>query len=214
MFHNHAGRCTVILFHTFQCGISITDIDSSSLSSVVVTIDGYIAAQDVLDYLTAGTSVVASTSVTGSTWELTLTGGADINEYETVLDSLTYENSSDNPSTSVRSITVEAYDQSYANLFGADADAFNPDRELPSRNPLWALSFGAGPHICPGRKVAGGLHQTGGELTDDHLYGLVAMMIQTVMRHDPRRHPSKPQAKDDRTERFTRWREYWVEFEN
>jgi Ca2+-binding RTX toxin-like protein len=102
-------------------GVSITDVDSTNLSSVVVTIDGFIGSQDVVDYLTAGTSVVASVAVSGSTWELTLTGGVDINEYETVLDSITYQNSSDNPSTSVRNITIEAFDQSYANLFGTDA---------------------------------------------------------------------------------------------
>ena len=102
-------------------GINISDVDSTNLSSVVVTFDGFIGSQDVLNYLTAGTSVVATTSVTGSTWELTLSGGADINEYIAVLNSLTYENSSDNPSTSIRTVTIEAYDQSYANLFGADA---------------------------------------------------------------------------------------------
>jgi Ca2+-binding RTX toxin-like protein len=102
-------------------GVSIADIDSSSLSSVIVTVNGYLGSQDVLSYLTAGTSVSASVSVTGSTWELTLSGGVDIGEYATVLDSITYQNGSDNPSTSVRDITVEAYDESYANLFGSDA---------------------------------------------------------------------------------------------
>ena len=99
-------------------------------------------------------------------------------------------------------------------LFGDDAMEFNPDRDIPSRNPLWGLSFGAGPHICPGRKVAGGLQQTNphAELPDQHLYGLVARMIQSVVQRDPGRHPSKPQSKDDRTERFTRWREYWTVF--
>ncbi len=106
---------------SLMSGVTITDVDSSNLSSVVVTVDGYIGSQDVVSYLTAGTSVVASVVTTGSSWELTLTGGADINEYETVLDSITYQNSSDNPSTSVRNITIEAFDQSYANLFGADA---------------------------------------------------------------------------------------------
>jgi len=102
-------------------GVNISDVDSSNLSSVVVTVDGYIGSQDVIDYLTAGTSVVASVDVSGSSWELTLTGGVDINEYETVLESITYENSSDNPSTSVRDITIEAFDLDYANLFGMDA---------------------------------------------------------------------------------------------
>jgi len=98
-------------------------------------------------------------------------------------------------------------------LFGSDAADFNPDREVPSRNPLWGLSFGAGPHICPGRKVAGGLQQgSAADLPDEHLFGLVAQMIQSVVQHDPLRHPTKPQAKDDRTERFTRWRAYWTVF--
>jgi cytochrome P450 len=100
-------------------------------------------------------------------------------------------------------------------LFGEDADTFNPDRSLPSRNPLWGLSFGAGPHICPGRKVAGGLQQVNNAATESesHLFGLVAMMIQSVVRRNPQRHETKPQAVDDRTERFTRWREYWVTFQ-
>ena len=106
---------------SLMSGVNISDVDSTNLSSVVVTIDGYIGSQDVLSYLTAGTSVIASVSASGSTWELTLTGGVDINEYETVLDSITYQNSSDNPSTSTRNITIEAFDQSYANLFGSDA---------------------------------------------------------------------------------------------
>ena len=105
---------------SLMSGVNISDVDSTNLSSVVVTVDGYIGSQDDINYLTAGTSVVASVAVSGSSWELTLTGGVDINEFETVLESITYQNSSDNPSTSVRNITIEAFDQSYANLFGAD----------------------------------------------------------------------------------------------
>ena len=102
-------------------------------------------------------------------------------------------------------------------IFGPNADQFDPDREVAGRLPRWGLSFGAGPHICPGRKVAGGLPQTeafDSRRADDHLYGLVAMMIQTVAKREPVPHPDKPQARDDRTERFTRWAEYWVRFEN
>lgn len=99
-------------------------------------------------------------------------------------------------------------------IFGSDAGSFNPDRTVASRVPRWGLSFGGGPHVCPGRKVAGGLRlpTTEGDLGDDHLYGLVAIMLQSVVRCDPARHPTKPQSKDDRTERFTRWAEYWVTF--
>ena len=114
-------------------GINISDTDSTNLSSVVVSIAGYLPSQDVLAFLTAGTSVSASTSVTGNTWELTLSGGADINEYLSVLNTLTYENSSENPSSSPRSITVEAYDDQFNNLFGTDAGsiAVTPVNDAP-----------------------------------------------------------------------------------
>lgn len=100
-------------------------------------------------------------------------------------------------------------------VFGEDAEAFNPDRDIPSRMARWGLSFGGGPHICPGRKVAGGNPQlsTKDDLGDEHLYGLVAMMIQSVVRRQPARHPNKPQSIDDRTDRLTRWKEYWVTFD-
>jgi len=102
-------------------GINISDSDSSNLSSVVVRVDGYLPSQDVLDFITAGTSVTASVNVVGNSWELTLSGGADINEYLSVLGSVSYENSSENPSSSIRTITVEAYDDQFNNLFGTDA---------------------------------------------------------------------------------------------
>jgi cytochrome P450 len=99
-------------------------------------------------------------------------------------------------------------------VFGANAGTFDPDRTVAQRVPRWGLSFGGGPHVCPGRKVAGGLRQPGtdGDLADNHLYGLVGMMLQSIVQRDPARHPTKPQSKDDRTERFTRWAEYWVTF--
>lgn len=99
-------------------------------------------------------------------------------------------------------------------IFGADSSEFNPDRELPSRIALWGLSFGHGSHICPGRKVAGGIQHppAGAPVSGEHLYGLVALMIQAVVQRDPERHPERPQSRDDRTARFTRWSEYWMIF--
>ncbi|HXG39938.1 MAG TPA: cytochrome P450, partial [Candidatus Limnocylindrales bacterium] len=39
-------------------------------------------------------------------------------------------------------------------LFGPDPDRFDPDRRVDPSVPRWGLSFGAGPHQCPGRSVA------------------------------------------------------------
>ncbi|WP_373091675.1 Ig-like domain-containing protein, partial [Zhongshania sp.] len=102
-------------------GISITDADNNNLSSVVVKVDGYLPSQDVLTFLTAGTGVVATTTVVGGVWQLTLSGGDDISDYLTVLSTLEYQNSSDNPSSSPRTVTVEAYDEDFNNLYGSDS---------------------------------------------------------------------------------------------
>ncbi|WP_211219912.1 Ig-like domain-containing protein [Simiduia agarivorans] len=103
-------------------GIQISDVDSSTLSSVVVEIAGYIPGQDQLTYLTAGTSVTVSAVQSGSTYTLTFSGGVDIAEYQTVLRTLNYTNTSDNPSAAQREVTVTAYDSDYANL--GDSETF------------------------------------------------------------------------------------------
>lgn len=98
-------------------------------------------------------------------------------------------------------------------LFGADADEFNPDRMIDAGLPRWGLSFGAGPHQCPGRSVAGGFPQPPEGVDDpDHLYGLVALMIQAVAARGVRPDPEAEPRRDDRTERTTRWSSYPVRF--
>ncbi|WP_198325268.1 tandem-95 repeat protein [Permianibacter aggregans] len=123
--------------------IQITDADSANVNSVVVTLSGYIPSQDVLNLQTAGTSINAAITTNGNTWQLTLSGGADINEYLTVLQSLTYQNSSDNPSAATRTVTVAAYDQNFANIFSSDSAVLNvtPVNDAPQTyaNNVYAL---------------------------------------------------------------------------
>lgn len=97
-------------------------------------------------------------------------------------------------------------------VFGPTADVFDPDRAVPERAHRWGLSFGAGAHQCPGRNVAGGFPATadGGDVGDQHLYGLVALMLQGVARLRPQRDPEHPPRRDTRTERHTRWGSYPV----
>ncbi len=98
-------------------------------------------------------------------------------------------------------------------LFGEDADVFNPDRAVADDVPRWGLSFGAGAHQCPGRLVAGGLPVAPTfEAEDDHLFGLVAQMVQEVLRRGVRPDPDRKAVPDTRTERYTRWAEYPVLF--
>lgn len=99
-------------------------------------------------------------------------------------------------------------------LFGPDPDAFDPDRRVAPGVARWGLSFGAGPHQCPGRSVAGGF-PVGDDLAtgEDHLFGLVALMFQAVAKRGPRPDPTRSPERDTRTERETRWAHYPVRFE-
>lgn len=98
-------------------------------------------------------------------------------------------------------------------LFGPDADAFRPDRVLDPAVPRWGLSFGAGPHQCPGRSVAGGFPvPNDGAPGDDHLFGLVARMIRAIAERRPAPDPEAVPRRDTRTERHTRWASYPVRF--
>jgi len=99
-------------------------------------------------------------------------------------------------------------------LFGAQPDAFDPDRTVDASVNRWGLSFGAGPHQCPGRSVGGGFPVPATfTVDDDHVFGLVALELQAVARRGVRPDPRRMPERDTRTERFTRWSHYPVRFE-
>lgn len=101
--------------------------------------------------------------------------------------------------------------------YGDDSNRFDPHRDVAEGASLWGLSFGAGPHICIGRSVAGGVPLQGGEeedaASDSHLYGQVARMVRVIAAHRVQRHPDRAPERDDRTTRSTaRWRTFPVRF--
>ena len=99
-------------------------------------------------------------------------------------------------------------------LFGARPDEFDPDRAIEPEIPRWGLSFGAGPHQCPGRAVGGGFPVPGSfEVGGDHVFGLVALELQAMAERGVGPDPERSPERDLRTERFTRWLHYPVRFE-
>lgn len=86
-------------------------------------------------------------------------------------------------------------------IFGADADVFNPYRVLPSDVPPWGLTFGYGLHMCLGRDLDGGLAAAAGTNPATHQYGIVTRLIRALLDHGVRRNPSDPATPDLHSER-------------
>ena len=100
-----------------------------------------------------------------------------------------------------------------ASLFGERPDEFDPDRTIDPSVARWGLSFGGGPHQCPGRAVGGGFPIPADfRVDDEHVFGLVALELQAVARRGVRPDPERAPERDLRTDRFTRWLHYPVRF--
>ncbi|MEH1950820.1 MAG: tandem-95 repeat protein, partial [Nostoc sp.] len=93
---------------TIDSGIIVSDVDSTNLSGATVSItSGFASTQDILAF-------TSQNGITGSynsnTGVLTLTGSSSLANYQTVLRSVTYTNSSDNPSTTPRTVSFVVND--------------------------------------------------------------------------------------------------------
>ncbi|MHC5828546.1 MAG: hypothetical protein ACYT04_74780, partial [Nostoc sp.] len=89
-------------------GITVSDVDSTNLSSATVKFtNGFDATEDTLAF--SNQNGIIGTYTNGV---LTLTGSATVAQYQTALQSVTYQNSSDNPSTTARTISFVVNDGS------------------------------------------------------------------------------------------------------
>jgi Ca2+-binding RTX toxin-like protein len=86
-------------------GVTLSDPDSPSLSGATVRLVNFVAGEDSLSF-TAPTGITGT--VSGAV--LTLTGLAAIEDYQTALQSVTYRNSSQNPTTTARSVEFRVSD--------------------------------------------------------------------------------------------------------
>ncbi|MBN3922907.1 cadherin-like domain-containing protein [Nostoc sp. NMS4] len=89
-------------------GITVSDTDSPNLASATVSItSGFASAQDTLAFTNQNGITGSYNSSTGV---LTLTGSSTVANYQTALRSITYNNSSDNPSTTPRTVSFVVND--------------------------------------------------------------------------------------------------------
>lgn len=99
-------------------------------------------------------------------------------------------------------------------IFGPSADEFDPWREVPATVPRYAHAFGGGVHSCIGRNLAVGLSLRGDQPPpDNHLFGIVPLMVQALLRSGMRPDPGAEPVPDTFSTRWTRWAAYPVVFE-
>jgi hypothetical protein len=88
--------------------ITVNDVDSTNLASATVQITGnYASAEDVLSFATQN-GITGSYNSTNGT--MTLSGASSVVNYQTALRAVKYNNTSDNPSTSARTVTFQVND--------------------------------------------------------------------------------------------------------
>ncbi len=89
--------------------LTTSDVDNSNLSSATITLTNQ--PDGLAESLSVNTGATGITAVyTPATGVLALTGSASLADYQQVLRSLSYDNTSDNPDTTDRTVTVAVND--------------------------------------------------------------------------------------------------------
>lgn len=74
-------------------------------------------------------------------------------------------------------------------VFGEDADTFDPGRALPAGRKRWGLSFGAGDHLCMGRALVTGM---AGRADEEPTGGTLTMILEALARAGAQPDPDNP----------------------
>lgn len=90
-------------------------------------------------------------------------------------------------------------------VFGSHADRFDPTRPLPAHAASYGLAFGAGPHVCLGKRLAAGHEQN----PEDP--GTLTASLLALLSEGCRPHPEQPPLLEEATLRH-QYRSYPVVF--
>lgn len=97
-------------------------------------------------------------------------------------------------------------------IFGPDADRFNPHREIPAGQLPFGHTFGTGVHACLGRDLDGGLLPRADADPATHQYGIIALFARRLMAEGARLDPDDPPTLATYTAR-PNWGRYPVIFD-
>ncbi|PDT55555.1 hypothetical protein CO678_43345, partial [Bradyrhizobium diazoefficiens] len=109
--------------------LTLSDVDNANLASATVQITGnYVNGQDVLGFTNQNGITGSFNAATGT---LTLTGSSSVANYQTALDSVTYLNTSDNPSGVARTVTIITNDGTANSVAVTDTINVTPVNDAP-----------------------------------------------------------------------------------
>ncbi|MBE9160631.1 putative Ig domain-containing protein [Nodosilinea sp. LEGE 06152] len=111
-------------------GLTLSDADNTTLQKATVRITNFVSNQDNLSFIPVG-------AITGSfsAGVLTLTGTASLEDYQSVLRSVTYSNSSDSPKTTPRVIQFVINDSKSNSLIVNSTVTITAVNDAPVLNP-------------------------------------------------------------------------------
>ena len=93
-------------------------------------------------------------------------------------------------------------------MFGADADTFDPHRELPGNVWPYGLSFGYGVHACLGKALDGGVVPQKKDVNHEQ-FGIVTLIVSSLFSHKASWIEGDPPTIDPHTSR-SNWGRYPV----
>ena len=96
-------------------------------------------------------------------------------------------------------------------IFGEDADRFNPHRAVLEKVAPHGVSMGLGMHARLGRNLAIGVEPRPNTDPEDHQYGIVPLIVEALLKSGIRKDPDGTPLKDEGITRIT-WAEYPVLF--
>ena len=109
--------------------LTVTDLDDANLASATVQITGnYVNGEDVLGFTNQNGITGSFNAATGT---LTLTGSSSVANYQTALASVTYFNTSDNPSGAARTVTIITNDGTLDSAPATDTINVTPVNDAP-----------------------------------------------------------------------------------
>jgi len=110
--------------------VTVSDVDNATLASATLQITGgYVAGEDLLSFTPSGGITGSFSAATGT---LTLTGPATLAAWQTVLQSVAYQNTSDNPSGAARTVTLIVNDGALDSLPATRTINVTPVNDAPS----------------------------------------------------------------------------------